>query len=70
MTYKQVYTEEDFCFETHHECWGVSEESLQRIKEAMIGQAVPPEEFSAEELIAAGYSSWKHYDICAAIRAW
>ena len=64
-----VYTEEDFLIENYRD-WGLSDDSLRLIKEFMIGEPVEPAEFTDLELKTAGYSSWKQYEVCAALRAW
>lgn len=64
-----VYTEEDFLIVNYRD-WGLSDEALRHIKDLMIGEPVEPAEFTDSELKTAGYSSWKQYEVCAALRAW
>ncbi len=64
-----VYTEEDFLIENYRDL-GLSDDALRRIKEFMIGEPVEPAKFTDSELRTAGYSSWKQYEVCAALRAW
>ena len=64
-----VYTEEDFLVENYRE-WGLSDDALRRIKDLMVGEPVEPADCTESELKAAGYTSWKQYEVCAALRAW
>ena len=66
---QNLYTKEDFVIK---DCcdWGLSEKALQCIKDFMVGEAVPPARFTEAQLKEAGYTSWKQYEIHAALRAW
>lgn len=66
---QEMYAEEDFLVESYRD-WGVSDDALRRVKDFMVGEPVGPAEFTQLELEAAGYTSWKQYEVCAAIRAW
>lgn len=64
-----VFTEEAFLVENYRE-WGLSDDALRRIKDLMVGEPVEPADFTESELKAAGYFSWKQFEVCAALRAW
>ena len=69
ISVQDVYTKDDFLVESYRD-WGVSDHALRRLMDFMVGEPVGPAEFTQSELEAAGYTSWKQYEICAAIRAW
>lgn len=64
-----LYTEEDFLIKDYCD-WGLSKKALQCIKDCMVGEPVPPARFTKAQLKEAGYTSWKQYEIHAALRAW
>lgn len=64
-----MYTKENF-LSINYRDWALSDSTLQHIKDFMLGEPVGPPMFTDSELRAAGYTSWKQYEVHAALRAW
>ena len=64
-----VYAETDFPADVHRH-WGLSDNDYTDLKALLIGRPVGPQLVSDEVLQKRGYSSWKEYKVCSAIKAW
>jgi hypothetical protein len=60
---KVTYREEDFPSIEEAKAYRLSVEDFEEYKQLFLGQCVPTQPFSNQELASKGYRSWPYYDL-------